>query len=100
MSKDDVAGLVREARLDAKAFRENTVYDGEGDAIRLIANAERLDQYADALTTLSARVETLEAALGEICRDSNPDWTERRVYANNAMDDIHTIATAAYYAKP
>lgn len=53
-----------------------------------------------ALTTLSARVETLEAALGEICRDSNPDWTERRVYANDAMDDIHTIATAAYYAKP
>ena len=48
--------LVKECRLDAKAFRENTVYDSDGDPIRLIANAERLDHYAD-------RIERLEAAL-------------------------------------
>jgi len=58
--KDDE--LIAEARLDAKAFRENTVYDSEGDPIRLIANAERLELYADALTTLSAENERLRAA--------------------------------------
>lgn len=31
--------LVKECRLDAKAFRENTVYDSDGDPIRLIAFA-------------------------------------------------------------
>lgn len=45
----DTNALAAEARLDAKAFRENTVYDSEGDPIRLIANADRLDAYADAL---------------------------------------------------
>ena len=44
--------LVKECRLDAKAFRENTVYDSDGDPIRLIANAERLDQYADCIEAL------------------------------------------------
>ena len=63
MNKDEIAGLVNEARLDAKAFRENRVYDSDGDTVWLGANADRLEQYADALTTLSARVETLEAAL-------------------------------------
>lgn len=55
--------LAKEARLDADAFRENTVYNGDGDAIRLIANAERLEQYADTIEALQARVEALEAAL-------------------------------------
>ena len=53
---DEAKALVEECRLDAKAFRENTVYDSDGDPIRLIANADRLDQYAD-------RIEALEAAL-------------------------------------
>ena len=50
-----MSDLVNEARLDAKAFRENTVYNAEGDPIRLAANSERLDAYAD-------RIEKLEAA--------------------------------------
>ena len=51
--------LVKECRLDAKAFRENTVYDSDGDPIRLIANAERLDQYADRIEALEAEVKRL-----------------------------------------
>lgn len=54
-----VKALVEECRLDAKAFRENTVYDSDGDPIRLIANADRLDQYAD-------RIEAFEAALRDL----------------------------------
>lgn len=53
------SNLVKECRLDAKAFRENTVYDSDGDPIRLIANAERLDQYADRIKTLEAENERL-----------------------------------------
>ena len=55
--------LVKECRLDAKAFRENTVYDSDGDPIRLIANAERLDQYADRIEALTAEVERLRELL-------------------------------------
>jgi hypothetical protein len=55
--------LVNEARLDAKAFRENTVYDSEGDPIRLIANANRLDQYADRIEALTAENERLREVL-------------------------------------
>lgn len=55
--------LVEECRLDAKAFRENTVYDSDGDPIRLIANADRLDQYADRIEALEAEVERLRGAL-------------------------------------
>jgi len=56
---DDLAGLVDDARLDAKAFREHTVYDSDGDPIRLGANADRLDQYADTITALSSQLERL-----------------------------------------
>lgn len=58
--------LVKEARLDAAAFRENTVYNADGDAIRLIANAERLEQYADTIEAQATRIEALEAALRKI----------------------------------
>jgi ABC-type nitrate/sulfonate/bicarbonate transport system substrate-binding protein len=43
-----------ELRLDAKAFRENMVYDSDGDPIRLIANAERMERGADTITDLLA----------------------------------------------
>lgn len=45
-------GLINEARLDAKAFRENAVYTADGNRIKLGANADRLDAYADALERL------------------------------------------------
>jgi cell division protein FtsB len=50
----EVSGLADEARRDAKAFRENTVYNSEGDPVRLIAVADRLDTYATHITTLEA----------------------------------------------
>ena len=56
---DEAKALVEECRLDAKAFRENTVYDSDGDPIRLIANADRLDQYADLIETQAREIERL-----------------------------------------
>ena len=61
---DEAKALVEECRLDAKAFRENTVYDSDGDPIRLIANADRLDQYADLIETQAREIERLRGALG------------------------------------
>ena len=63
--------LVEECRLDAKAFRENTVYDSDGDPIRLIANADRLDQYADRIEALEAENERLRGALGWYEKQAN-----------------------------
>lgn len=63
---DEAKALVEECRLDAKAFRENTVYDSDGDPIRLIANADRLDQYADLIETQAREIERLRIALHEI----------------------------------
>ena len=60
---DEAKALVEECRLDAKAFRENTVYDSDGDPIRLIANANRLDQYADLIETQAREIERLREAL-------------------------------------
>ena len=64
----------------------------------------QLHEDATNMLKLQARIEALEAdnarlreALGEICTDSNPDWTEKRLYPNDVLDDIHTIAVNAYY---
>ena len=61
------------------------------------ADRETADLHADRIAVLTARVKELEEALSEIATDSNPDWTERRVYPNEVLDDIHTIAVRAYY---
>ena len=58
--------LANEARLDAKAFSKNTVYTGDGDPIRLIANAERLDQYSDTIAALVAEVRRLREGMAGI----------------------------------
>lgn len=60
--QNERAALANEARLDAKAFRENTVYDSDGNSIRLIANADRLDQYADRIEALEAENARLREA--------------------------------------
>ena len=65
---DEAKALVEECRLDAKAFRENTVYDSDGDPIRLIANADRLDQYADLIETQAREIERLRGALEQIAQ--------------------------------
>ena len=52
---------------------------------------------ADLIETQAREIERLRDALGEICADSNPDWTEKRVYPDCVLNDIHTIAVNAYY---
>lgn len=59
-------------------------------AAALTADAERI-------AALEGEVERLREALGDIARDSNPDWTEKRVYPNDVLDDIHKTAAGAYY---
>jgi hypothetical protein len=59
---DDDKALVNEARLDAKSFRENTIYTMDGVPARLIANANRLDQYADRIEAQAAEIEQLRKA--------------------------------------
>lgn len=72
----EVAGLVAEARLDAKAFREHTVYDSEGDPIRLGANADRLDQYADTITAQARQIANLTASINTLNEQSERLSTE------------------------
>jgi hypothetical protein len=45
----------------------------------------------------SKEIERLKETLGEIAKDSNPDWTEHRVYASDVLDDIHKMAVDALY---
>ena len=66
----------------------NAMHSGDQAATAVIA-ADRAG--------LVAEIERLREALGEICRDSNPDWTEKRVYPTDVLDDIHKIAVEAYY---
>ena len=72
---------------------------------------EILEEAADALTTAQAEAEAqkqrigeleaenarLRETLGTICKDSNPDWTEKRAYPECVLDDIHEMAVKAYY---
>ena len=61
----DYDALEKEARLDAKAFRENAVYDSEGDPVRLTVTADRIDRYADAIATLRAEIVSLRQFIDE-----------------------------------
>lgn len=56
-----------------------------------------LGEMQDRAIAAEAEARALREALGEICRDSNPDWTEKRVYPNDVLDDIHSLAVNAYY---
>ncbi|ANI79044.1 hypothetical protein [Sphingobium sp. EP60837] len=46
------ADLIVGLQQSAKAFRENTVYDSEGDPLRLIVQADENDAAADAISRL------------------------------------------------
>ena len=60
-------------------------------------NRAEITRLTEALRAAEEREKALREALGEICRDSNPDWTERRVYPDEALDDIHKIAVNSFY---
>lgn len=59
----EAARWERELRRDAKAFRENSIWNEEGDEIRLTKTADRLDAAADFLSTLRAGQATTADAL-------------------------------------
>lgn len=67
-----------ELRLDAKAFRENTVYDSEGEPLRLLANADRMDAGAAAIEALEADNAALkaknEALVEALAKANSPVW--------------------------
>ena len=58
------------------------------------AEAEAQEQRIAELEAENAR---LRETLGTICKDSNPDWTEKRAYPECVLDDIHEMAVKAYY---
>ena len=55
--------LIERLKSSAKAFRENTVYDSEGDPLRLIVQADECDEAAAALTEANAKMEKMRAEL-------------------------------------
>lgn len=57
------ANVERELRLDAKAFRENSIWNQDGDEIRLTKTADRLDAAADFIASKSEAVQKLVDAL-------------------------------------
>lgn len=57
------ASVERELRLDAKAFRENSIWNQDGDEIRLTKTADRLDAAADFIASKSEAVQKLVQAL-------------------------------------
>ena len=61
-----MTGLVERLKSSAKAFRENTVYDSEGDPIRLLVQADECDEAADRITALEAENERLREAAGGV----------------------------------
>ena len=81
---DEAKALVEECRLDAKAFRENTVYDSDGDPIRLIANADRLDQYADLIETQAREIERLRERVKQL----NEGWNARGIKGQTIIDRL------------
>jgi hypothetical protein len=55
------------------------------------------DQARASTDERNAVIEELGKALDDICRDRNPDWTEKRRYPCDVLDDIHKTAVDAYY---
>ncbi len=58
-----MTGLVSRLRSSAKAFRENSVFDSDGDEVRLIVQADECDEAADRIERLEAGLKGIE----ELC---------------------------------
>jgi hypothetical protein len=63
MTTPDIAGQCERLRSSAAAFREHTVYDSEGDPLRLIAQADEADKAADTLERQAAEIERLRGVV-------------------------------------
>ena len=97
----DQPALVEQRDRDAGAdFLESWAPGPEMTVVKLArAFARHRQPDATRVAELEAENARLRDALGEICRDSNSDWTEKRVCPADVLDDIHKIATDAYYWK-
>ena len=88
--------MTDEAKALAERLRAKYTVTDEFSTIRRPVNPDG-HEAADLIETQAREIERLRDALGEICADSNPDWTEKRVYPDCVLNDIHTIAVNAYY---
>jgi len=74
---------------------------GDGMVIAsLPPSSEAIVEAAAIISELVGRIEVMRDALGNIARDSNPDWTENRVYPQDVLDEVNRMAVEAYYAPP
>lgn len=92
--------LTQRAR-DAAGRLKRREIRGEGMAIAwLPPSSEAIVEAAAIISELVERIEVMRDALGNIARDSNPDWTENRVYPQDVLDEVNRMAVEAYYAPP
>lgn len=112
--------LCERLKSSAEAFRKHTVYDSDGDPIRLIVQADEMDSAAARIQSDAATIANLTDALHiqnkqaeemaeenarlryqmeKIAVISNPDWTERRKSISTALDDIHAVAVDSVYGQ-
>ena len=94
-----IAEAKRLAVAEGNPFMREDFYFAEAVARHALRLATQPEQDPTRITALEAENERMKAALGEICKDSNPDWTEKRVYSADVLDDIHKIVVEAYYYK-
>jgi hypothetical protein len=85
MQNDD---LIERLRSSATAFRENTVYDSEGDSVRLIVQADECDEAADRIATL---------ATGPVVEPVSPSFAKAD---NERREQAEAIWSAAPVAEP
>ncbi len=87
----DSTDLETRLRSSAKAFRENTVYDSEGDPLRLIVQADESDEASDTLASYRAEITQLRDKLARARDDFNYlcKWVERGLF------DEHVSPTEA-----
>jgi hypothetical protein len=76
----------------------------EDEARFVVLAKNRLPALLTERAEMKARIAALEGekaimkeSLGKICEHSNPEWTEKRIYPLDVLDDIHRIAVDAYY---
>ena len=97
--------IVERLRSSAKALRENTVYDSEGDPLRLIVQADEADEAAIEITRLRAENERKDEALRVFANCAYPVCTSitKRGYnwrGENDLDYALSLARAALRDKP
>jgi len=79
--------LLARLKTSAAAFRENPVYDSEGDDVYLTVQADELDGAAVMILEQAERIERLEGALRTIVREDDQMAAWCRGVARAALAD-------------